>query len=157
MPTTTSDPVLVPAGSAAEDVRTIERELRRLLARARTVSSATATAVHPQLDPALYALLMDVVAVAPARAVDLVQRRGISKSVISRQVATLEGLGLITRETDPNDARASVIVLTEAGREAARTIEAARRTYLKRLFEDLSAADLTQIAHSLGRLNDVLG
>jgi DNA-binding MarR family transcriptional regulator len=142
--------------SSIENVRTIERELRRLLARARTLSTHTAAAVHPQLDPALYALLMDIVAVAPARSVELAQSRGVSKSVISRQVAALEKLGLIGRQPDPTDARASIITLTNDGRKAARTIDTARRKHLKRLFDDLSADDLAQIASSLGRLNDVL-
>jgi DNA-binding MarR family transcriptional regulator len=142
--------------SAVEHLCTIERELRRLLARARTVSTSTAAAVHPQLDPALYAVLMVVVANAPVRSVELAQTRGVSKSVISRQVAALQRLGLIAREPDPTDARASIIVLTADGRRAARTIEAARRSHLKRLFDQLSPDELAQIAHSLGQLNDVL-
>lgn len=144
------------AESSLENVRTIERELRRLLARARTVSTHTAAAVHPQLDPALYALLMNIVANAPARSVELAHSRGVSKSVISRQVAALEKLGLVARQPDPTDARASIITLTSDGRTAARTIDTARRKHLKRLFDDLSPDDLAQIAHSLERLNDVL-
>lgn len=142
--------------SSLENVRTIERELRRLLARARSLSTHTAAAVHPQLDPALYALLMDIVAGAPVRSVDLAQSRGVSKSVISRQVAALGKLGLIARQPDPTDARASIITLTTEGRTAARTIDTARRKHLKRLFDDLSSEDLALIAQSLGRLNDVL-
>lgn len=142
--------------SSLENVRTIERELRRLLARARSLSTHTAAAVHPQLDPALYALLMDIVVGAPVRSVDLAQSRGVSKSVISRQVAALEKLGLIGRQPDPTDARASIITLTRDGRAAARTIDTARRKHLKRLFDDLSSEDLALIAQSLGRLNDVL-
>jgi DNA-binding MarR family transcriptional regulator len=139
-----------------ENVRTIERELRRFLARARTLSTHTAAAVHPQLNPALYALLMDIVSRAPVRSVDLAQTRGVSKSVISRQVASLEDLGLIERRDDPTDARASVLVLTDKGRAAARTIDASRRKYTQRLFDQLPPEDLAQIAYSLGRLNDVL-
>lgn len=142
--------------AATANLRVIEHELRRLFARSRTWSTQTATAVHPELNPALYALLMDVVTEAPVRSVDLADRRGVSKSVISRQVAALEDLDLIHRAVDPTDARASVIVLTAKGRAAASTIEASRRTYLKKLFDDLSADDLAQLAHSLGRLNDVL-
>jgi DNA-binding MarR family transcriptional regulator len=154
----TGDHDAPPAGTTdpVAQLRTIERELRRLLARARSLSTSTATAVHPQLDPALYALLMDIVAEAPVRSVDLAHCRGVSKSVISRQVAALEHLGLIVREPDPTDARASVIALTKQGRDAARTIDAARRKHLKRLFDRLSADDLAQLAHSLGRLNDIL-
>lgn len=147
----TADPA-----TSVEHVRTIERELRRLLSRARAVSRHTAAAVHPRLDPALYALLMDIVANAPIRSVELAHHRGVSKSVISRQVAALENLGLIARHTDPTDARASVIALTAEGHKAARTIDTARRDHLKRLFDDLSPEDLAQIAYSLGRLNDVL-
>lgn len=142
--------------ASLEHIRAIERELRRLLARARILSTHTAAAVHPQLDPALYALLMVIVNQAPVRSIDLAQARGVSKSVISRQVAALESLDLIRREPDPTDARASVIVLTGTGRAAARTIDGARRKHLKRLFDDLSPDDLAQIAHALNQLNAVL-
>jgi len=142
--------------AAVENVRTIEQELRRMYARSRTKSTQTAAAVHPQLDPAVYSMLMDIVAAAPVRSVDLAAQRGVSKSVISRQVSTLQILGLIERHADPTDARAAVLVLTDAGRKAARTIDAARRAYLKRLLDALSPEELGQVAHALRRLNDVL-
>ena len=142
--------------AAASHIRGIEQELRRLFQRTRALYGTAAAAVQPPLDDTLYALLMLVAAESPVRSVELAQRRGVSKSVISRQVATLTELGLLTRHDDPTDARAAVIVLTDAGRQAADAVNAARRAYLGRLFHGLTQDDLAQIAYSLGRLNDAL-
>jgi DNA-binding MarR family transcriptional regulator len=142
--------------ASVEHIRGIEQELRRLFRRTRAFYGTAAAAVQPPLDDALYTLLMLVAAEAPVRSVDLAQRRSVSKSVISRQVAALTDLGLLARHEDPTDARAAVIVLTEAGRQAADAVNAARRAYLGRLFHGLTQDDLAQIAYSLGRLNDAL-
>lgn len=139
-----------------EHLGVIEEQLRRLLARARALSTHVAAAAHPQLEPAIYATLMEIVRQAPIRSVDLAARRGVSKSVISRQVADLERLGFIGREPDPDDARASVIVPTNSGRKAARTGDAARRAYLERLLHGLPSDELARIAASLTTLNDAL-
>lgn len=49
------------------------------------------------------------------RVASLATHQLVDPSVVSRQVAALEKLGLIARRTDPDDGRASLISLTEAG------------------------------------------
>ncbi len=41
----------------------------------------------------------------------------VDPSVVSRQLATLEPLGLVTRGTDPEDGRAELITITAQGRD----------------------------------------
>ncbi|MBD0328814.1 MAG: winged helix-turn-helix transcriptional regulator [Thermoleophilia bacterium] len=67
------------------------------------------------------------------RRVELAARLGITPSGVARQLAPLERIGLVDRESHPRDARLALAVLTEAGRrtlaEAQATVaEAAART-----------------------------
>ncbi|WP_433584978.1 MarR family winged helix-turn-helix transcriptional regulator [Microbacterium hydrocarbonoxydans] len=50
-----------------------------------------------------------------SRAVDLSQRSGAHKQVVSKLVEELELLGYVTRQPDPADRRAKLIVPTERG------------------------------------------
>ena len=60
-----------------------------------------ATEVHPDLQPAAYALLSRVDELGSLRASDLSDYFGIDKGAVSRQVALLERVGLVRREPDP--------------------------------------------------------
>jgi DNA-binding MarR family transcriptional regulator len=55
-----------------------------------------------------------------AQRVDLAERLGVTASGIARQLLPLERIGLVTRLSDPNDARRAHVVLTDAG---VRTVE----------------------------------
>lgn len=135
----------------------IENELRKLLSRSRSFSVELAQTVHPELEPALYVLLVQLAEQGEARAVDLANLRGVTKGVVSRQIGTLLRLGLLMRRPDPRDGRARVVVLTEAGHRAVRTAQAARQGYMRRLLEQCSEDELVSIGHSLRRLNELMG
>ncbi len=57
---------------------------------------------------------------------DLARRLGVTVGGTSKLVDRIEQTGLIARELDPGDRRASRVVLTQRGR---RTLRAARTTY----------------------------
>jgi DNA-binding MarR family transcriptional regulator len=64
------------------------------------------------------ALLLDV-RDAPEqrlRRVDLANQLGITPSGVARQLAPLERMGLVGRESNARDARLALVVLTDAGR-----------------------------------------
>ncbi len=138
------------------DVAVIERELRRLLRRARIYSTQLARQVHPALDPAIYGLLVDIGDKAPARAADLADELGVTKGVISRQVVALERLGLIERRPDATDARAHTLVLSAAGRRAIARSQAQRHERMEQLLGACDAEELAQIAGGLTLLNGLL-
>src|SRR3954452_5766789 len=82
----------------------------------------------------------------------LAQRLGITPSGVARQVAPLERMGLVSRESHERDARLALVVLTETGArvvdEALATAEpAADRAFASRW----SAAERTQLAALLAR------
>ena len=59
---------------------------------------------------------------APAqtlRRVELARRLAVTTSGIARQLAPLERIGLVTRESNPSDARLALVVLTPRGAELA--------------------------------------
>lgn len=85
------------------------------------------------------------------RRAELAQRLGVTPSGVARQVAPLERIGLVGRESNPRDARLALVTLTPAGRrvaeEAAATADEAAATILARLWPD--AADRTRLGELL--------
>jgi DNA-binding MarR family transcriptional regulator len=138
------------------DICTIERELRRLHARARSFSAELTRSVHPDLDPAPYALLVDIAEAGQLRAADLVEVRGVTKAAVSRQVRALERLGLLRRAADPTDARAHMLIVTPEGHRAVRRWQLARRRYTQRLLDSCSDEQLATIAAALSQLNQLM-
>ena len=53
------------------------------------------------------------------RRVELARRLAVTTSGIARQLAPLERIGLVTRESNPTDARLALVVLTPRGAELA--------------------------------------
>ncbi len=136
--------------SAAAEV---EHELAMLFRRARKMSSTVAAEIHPELDPASYSLLLMVADTGSLRAIDAAERIGLDKSTVSRQVANLVRLDLLSRVPDPEDGRARIIQLSESGRAR---LDAARERRARRLRDDFaqwSTEDLHQFARLLGKLN----
>jgi len=85
--------------------------------------------------------------------VELARRMHISASTVTRMAAPLEKLGLVTRQSDPRDARLAFVVLTKAGLEK---IGEARATFAKQagyVFRDRwTGEELAQFSDLLHRL-----
>jgi DNA-binding MarR family transcriptional regulator len=80
-------------------------------------SKQRTTRSNSPLEGAGFALLGCLELMAPARLSDLAGMLRLDASTVSRQVRSLEQAGLITREPDPNDRRATRLLPTELGRE----------------------------------------
>ena len=72
------------------------------------------------------------------RRVELAHRLAVTTSGIARQLAPLERIGVVTRESNPSDARLALVVLTprgaEVAAEAAATAEEAAELAVGRLW-----------------------
>jgi DNA-binding MarR family transcriptional regulator len=147
---------MAPPDHGADDVAAIEREMRHLLSRARRLAAEMSRSIHPELDPALYALLVDLEEIGPVRAADLAEARGVTKGVISRQVLALEHRRMVTRQTDDADGRAQILVVTATGAEAVAMYQARRRGTLQHLLQQASRDELALISQALRRFNDLL-
>lgn len=66
----------------------------------------------------------------------------------------LEAKGLVGRQPDPRDRRATVVALTDQGAEVSAAIRASRGSEAERVFDRLSAADRAHLTRILNLLRD---
>lgn len=142
-----------PAAAKNQSLLRIERELGVLIHRVRRRTAHSAAAVHPQLQPAALPVLLFVVDRQRVRASDVVEHFGIDKGAVSRHVAHLESLELLTRACDPEDRRAQTIVPTPLGRQRVDVVRAARREVVADRLAGWSEDELDTLADGLARYN----
>ncbi|MFD6278917.1 MarR family winged helix-turn-helix transcriptional regulator [Streptomyces sp. NPDC060209] len=143
------------AGSGVDhEFLALERELAVFLRRARANSGEMAREVHPDLEAAAYGLLVRLESAGRQRATDLAAYFGVGKATMSRQLRALEGLGLVARETDPADGRASLVHLTEDGLARFRSVRDARRGRYARKLAGWDRAEVAELARLLHHLNE---
>ncbi|KOX31684.1 MarR family transcriptional regulator [Saccharothrix sp. NRRL B-16348] len=96
------------------------------------------------LDKASFVLLANLNQMGPSRAGALAEAVFSDPSTVSRQVATLVKDGLVERRADPEDGRASVLAVTEAGARLLAERRAQRNVLLAGLFTDWSPQEWTR-------------
>ncbi|MEI7033954.1 MarR family winged helix-turn-helix transcriptional regulator [Streptomyces pratensis] len=136
-------------GEREEALEVIQRELTAFARRAR----AAAARMHPELPLVSYTLLAHIDDRHGCRATDLASHYMLDKSTVSRQVATLEKLGLIERHPDPADHRIQVLHPTEAGTRALASTQESRRAAYRERLADWTGQDLARFADYLLRYN----
>ncbi|MFG3281313.1 MarR family winged helix-turn-helix transcriptional regulator [Streptomyces sp. NPDC048111] len=94
----------------------------------RTLTSGLGEAV----DELTYPVLSGLARSGPRSAADLAPEVGLDRSGVTRRASQLEAAGLLRREPDPHDRRATLLALTEEGE---RTVDTLRR----RLSEHIEA------------------
>ncbi|MEU2717289.1 MarR family transcriptional regulator [Streptomyces sp. NPDC007205] len=88
------------------------------------------------------------------RRVDLAEALGLTASGVTRGLAPLERIGLVTREADARDARVAYASLTTTGRRRLREMRATAEETATEIFtaRALSAEDIAQLSSLLTRL-----
>jgi DNA-binding MarR family transcriptional regulator len=110
-----------------------------------------------RLDRAGASLLFKLAAQADSlRVTDLAEILGVDTPTVTRKVQQLERAGMVVRQTDPDDGRASRIRLTPAGRRTIERVRRARRAWLEQLLHDWHDDDLSTLADLLGRFAEDL-
>ncbi|MER5612667.1 MarR family winged helix-turn-helix transcriptional regulator [Streptomyces sp. NPDC002215] len=132
-----------------ESLDVIQRELTAFARRAR----AAAARLHPELPLVSYTLLAHIEDRHGCRATDLASHYMLDKSTVSRQIATLEKMGLVERHPDPDDHRIQVLHPTAAGTQALASTQASRRTAYRERLADWTEEDLARFAEYLLRYN----
>ena len=97
-------------------------------------------------------MLIGPLAEHPMRISELAHRSGVDVSTASRQIGPLERKGVVRRQTDATDARASILELTPLGRRNLAKIARARQEIVATVLDDFSEQEMEQFAHLLGRL-----
>ncbi|WP_406062130.1 MarR family transcriptional regulator [Streptomyces sp. NBC_01077] len=141
------------SGGVDREFLALERELAVFLRRARAQSGEMAREVHPELEPAAYGLFVRLDDAGPQRATELAGYFGVGKATMSRQLRALEDLGLVARDPDPADGRASLVRLTEEGRNRFRHVRDARRERYVRKLADWDRAEVAELARLLNHFN----
>lgn len=99
-------------------------------------------------------LISALVTNGPMRAGALAGQLRSDPSTISRQVAALVRDGMIVRQADPEDGRASLLVATEKAHEVHRHSLRRRDEHFRAMLADWSDADRAQLAELVSRFAD---
>ena len=108
------------------------------------------------LDRALFPLLVRLAARGPLSVAGLAEQVSRDHTTISRQLAKLESLGLVSRGGGSSDRRVRTAALTAAGQGVVQAITSARRRLLSRVLADWSEADKAGLAALNRRFVDSL-
>jgi len=108
------------------------------------------------LDRALFPLLVRLQACNPMSVGELAEQAGRDPSTVSRQLAKLEQLGLISRPGAQDDKRVRAATITPAGIRTLAAITAARRKLLGDLIKDWSAEERELFPALVQRLADAM-
>ncbi|MCU1644395.1 MAG: putative transcriptional regulator [Nocardia sp.] len=114
---------------------------------------------HPeerQLLPGGTGILGTLEVRGPCRQVDLVEELVIGPSALSRHVTELVSAGYIRRHSDPGDRRASLIVVTETGRELLGRIRLSRSRRLQSALDAWTEAEAEQARVLIQKLRNSL-
>ena len=131
----------------------IEREVRTVVHRVRRTSIENARLIDADLPVTAYPVLLYIYDNETGRAHEVVEAIGVDKATVSRQIAQLQDLGLVTRTSDPSDRRAQSVALTDVGQSKVGDLTKRRRAEFMERLDDWSAADLELLADYLARYN----
>lgn len=106
------------------------------------------------LDRALFPLLVRIQRRGPLGVGELADLVGRDYTTVSRQVAKLESLDLVTRRPGKADRRVTEAVVTEKGQEVSELFDAARERLAQKALADWSEQDLQELARLLRRFTD---
>ncbi|MUK00496.1 MarR family transcriptional regulator [Vibrio cholerae] len=134
-------------------IEVLEEQTSVLWRRERTTSHALAKNVHPEMEPAAYGILTLLQREGSLRATDIAQSIGVGKPSVSRQLAGLERLGLVSRQLDPDDARSQRVVLTPSGEQQLAVAQAGRRVAFTALMRSWRPEDVESLGSLIARLN----
>nr|WP_232542368.1 MarR family transcriptional regulator [Nocardia bovistercoris] len=106
------------------------------------------------VDPAAFVVLFRLVQEGPMRSGALAEAVHSDASTVSRQVAMLVERDLVERTADPTDGRASVLAVTDLGREVAERIRRRRHENLARVMASWTPRQRATFADLLRRFTD---
>ncbi len=107
------------------------------------------------LTPSQLSALVTVDERGPLRISALASQESLGAPAATRVVASLEEAGLVTRSSDPDDKRASLISLTEVGGETLKVLRKERATGLGAQLDALSESERRLLERALPVLEKI--
>jgi DNA-binding MarR family transcriptional regulator len=135
-------------------VHSLNEELMRFARTLHSLRSHVTTNTAAGVPWATFGMLFHLVTEGPRRAGELAAAAHVDASTASRQIDQLVRMGLVERQADPDDGRATRLVATDAGRQVHAEVRASRERMLADVLADWSGEDVDRLAGLLGRLND---
>jgi DNA-binding MarR family transcriptional regulator len=105
------------------------------------------------LQPTQILVLTQLISAGPMRVGELATRVPCSQPTATVAVSSLEQTGYVRREPDPADGRASIVVVTDAGRETLLSLAHGEAKELAVRLAQLDPADQEQLVHIAPLLN----
>jgi DNA-binding MarR family transcriptional regulator len=124
----------------------------QLVRTGRHVSARAATQLYGELPSYGWAMLVPLERDGDQRCSALAVQVGVDVSVASRQLAVLARLGYVERRPDPQDGRASLLRLTDAGTAALAATRELRAEWALGALADWDEAEARVLSDLLDRL-----
>jgi DNA-binding MarR family transcriptional regulator len=131
----------------------IEQQMTILLRRVQSIHISTSSG-EMELDRSAYGILCRLADEGPQRLGALATAFGLDPSTITRQVQALERAGMVVRTTDHDDRRASILDLTEEGREVLEHTRQYRRARLQQVLAHWTDEERRTLGELLHKFND---
>lgn len=131
----------------------LDVEVGAIIRRAKRRIRAMAAAVHPDLGAGNFLALGFIHDFGPLRAMDLVEKFGVDKAAVSRQIQHMVDLGLVRRDADPDDRRAHLLAATPEGSARLSQVRRDRRRELDRSLADWDEDRLAGLVAALQDYN----
>jgi DNA-binding MarR family transcriptional regulator len=131
----------------------VEEQMNILASLIRRSMRDAALSIDPALQPFGLKVLRLLARYGPTHASSVADALAVDRSVVSRQAAQLQELGLIEVQTDPSDGRARFLALTPAAVEKLAEVRAGTTAVVGRRLATWPEEDLRQFAALIARLN----
>ena len=138
---------------AREDVAAVADNVVALIRSFNRVRARILAAAAHDVEWSAQVVLRAVATEGPLRSSALAELIQSDPSTVSRQVAALVKEGLLERRADPEDGRASLLVVTEAANAVLNEHAEIRLNHFTHMVSDWSARDLRKFAELLQRFN----
>jgi DNA-binding MarR family transcriptional regulator len=133
----------------------VAAELRLVVARlARRLRQEALTGLD--LPPARLSTLAAIVQKGPATLTEIAAAEQVRLATVARTVQTLVEIGLVARETSPDDGRAVRVTATNAGRQVVAASHTRKDAYLARRVAGLSVRELRTLERALPALHKII-
>jgi DNA-binding MarR family transcriptional regulator len=110
-----------------------------------------ASAAGRAIDPSGFPMLRWIETSGPVRITALAAQAGLDASTVSRRVSDLEEKGLVSRATDRDDQRASLLEMTPEGRRVLAALRDARRHLLEEALAEWPTEEIVTLGNLLER------
>ncbi|MCU1502338.1 MAG: MarR family transcriptional regulator, partial [Ilumatobacteraceae bacterium] len=112
--------------------------------------------ISARMDRAAYLIARTLDQSGPVNVNEIARILALDGSTVTRQLAAMESHGFVARGVDPDDGRAWVITLTDAGRREMDLVSTVRARRFTEILDDWPSDDIEQFSRLLERFNGSL-